>query len=196
MTASKTNTVKTATFMLASSVTLLGCATTQALGDRIDDNRAERAIEMKMLVHDDVNPHEIDAEVVDGTAYLRGEVPNEYEKLAASQIAMQTRNVTGVMNEIEIQPVDYEAWVDGDPDLWYVMATNYDLAADPRTTARNIDVDAWDGVVYLSGVVEDEESKVVAAQVARDVGGVDRVVNRLTVENPIFSDVMKETASR
>lgn len=185
----ETKTIWTLTIASMASALALGCATTQTMGERMDDNRIERSIEMSMLMDDEVKAHDIDAEVVDNYVYLRGEVPNEREKAAATQIALAEEGVTGVSNQIEVQSgVEIEAWNDGDPDLWYVTAVNWKLAADPRTRSRNIDVDAWDGVVYLSGIVEDPESKRVAENLARETDGVDRVINELEVEETIVGE--------
>ena len=182
-------TIWTLTITSVASFLALGCATTQTWGERMDDNRIERSIEMSMLTSDDVKAHDIDAEVVDNYVYLRGEVPNEQQKAAATQIALQKEGVTGVKNQIEVQSgVDMEAWNDGDPDLWYVTAINWKLAADPRTSSRDVDVDAWDGVVYLTGIVEDPEAKQVAETLARETDGVDRVINELEVEETIVGE--------
>jgi osmotically-inducible protein OsmY len=43
-------------------------------------------------------------------------------------------------------------------------------------------VDTQDGFVYLSGVVPSTDHKVRAEQVARDVQGVNQVVNNLQVQ--------------
>jgi hyperosmotically inducible periplasmic protein len=55
------------------------------------------------------------------------------------------------------------------------------LAAERAVTLTKIDVDTNEGVVHLSGVVDSVEMKQRAAEVARQVSGVKRVVNNLQV---------------
>lgn len=66
-------------------------------------------------------------------------------------------------------------------DLWITSATKMKLAADSRTPATEINVDTYDGVVTLFGMVPSQESKAAAAEIARSVSGVKRVENRVEV---------------
>jgi sporulation protein YlmC with PRC-barrel domain len=56
------------------------------------------------------------------------------------------------------------------------------LAAEKASTLAKIDVDTRQGVVQLSGTVENERMKQRAAELAREVNGVRRVVNTLKVQ--------------
>jgi len=56
------------------------------------------------------------------------------------------------------------------------------LIEDPITKARKIDVDTVNGVVTLTGVVESEKEIKRAIEIARNVEGVKKVVNNLSVE--------------
>ena len=53
------------------------------------------------------------------------------------------------------------------------------LAADPDVAAHNIDVDTNEGVVTLSGRVDDGSERAEAEKLARETKGVKRVVNNL-----------------
>ena len=56
------------------------------------------------------------------------------------------------------------------------------LAADTDVAAHNIDVDTVEGVVTLTGKVDDWDEKREAESIARGTDGVRSVVNNLTVE--------------
>lgn len=56
------------------------------------------------------------------------------------------------------------------------------LAQDKVSSLTRIDVDTNAGVVALNGTVESAEQRARAEQVARDVGGVKRVINNLQVQ--------------
>ena len=66
-------------------------------------------------------------------------------------------------------------------DLRITIATKMKLAADPRTPAIEINVDTFDGVVSLFGMVLTRESKLAAAENAWSVFGVKNVKNELKV---------------
>jgi osmotically-inducible protein OsmY len=64
-------------------------------------------------------------------------------------------------------------------DASITAAVKANLAADRARTLSSIDVDTVAGTVYLNGSVKDLETKRRAEALARDVGGVKRVVNNL-----------------
>ena len=58
------------------------------------------------------------------------------------------------------------------------------LASDPIVKGGAIDVIAKDGVVTLSGTVEEDRQKNKAAQIAKKVNGVKSVVNEIKLSRP------------
>jgi osmotically-inducible protein OsmY len=55
------------------------------------------------------------------------------------------------------------------------------LVADTDVAALNIDVDTLDGVVTLTGQVDDDEARLEAERIARTTPGVIRVISRIRV---------------
>ena len=66
-------------------------------------------------------------------------------------------------------------------DIWITSATKMLLLTDSRTPALDINVETRAGVVTLFGIVHSQEAKAAAAEDARKVSGVKRVVNDLQV---------------
>lgn len=66
-------------------------------------------------------------------------------------------------------------------DAGLTAAVKGRLAADPRVSALNIDVDTQNGIVTLKGNVQDAVAKGAAEEIARTTEGVTDVVNVLTV---------------
>jgi osmotically-inducible protein OsmY len=58
------------------------------------------------------------------------------------------------------------------------------LAADAVVKGGNIVVEVKDGVVTLSGKVQEAKQKDKAEKIAKRVAGVKSVVNKLTIEKP------------
>ena len=66
-------------------------------------------------------------------------------------------------------------------DIWITSAVRMRLLADREVPGLEIDLDSWDGVVTLFGIVSSEEAKAAAEADALRVSGVKRVVNELQV---------------
>jgi len=74
----------------------------------------------------------------------------------------------------------YGAW-DTASDIWITSAVRMRLLADSELPGLEIDLDSWDGVVTLFGIVSSQDAKAAAEADARKVTGVKRVVNELQV---------------
>lgn len=138
------------------------------------------------------NPEDIQAEVVDRMAdlgfdldkvqvevmgnvvQLTGWVPSVAAKRHAEAIA---REVEGV--------IDVENMLDTDTSI--VAGVIHALMTDPRTEVSAIEVSSEEGVVTLSGTVDNALIRTVAGQIAADQPGVVSVKNELEVEADEYS---------
>jgi hyperosmotically inducible periplasmic protein len=69
-------------------------------------------------------------------------------------------------------------------DSWITSKTKIALFADERVKGRGVSVDTQKGVVHLRGKVDSDEAKSAAADVAKNVEGVQSVKNDLQVVAP------------
>lgn len=149
-------------------------AATVAADRNIQLTAADALNRHKELVHDD---NDVKVVVYDGVMLLAGQVRSaELKALAQSSVA----NIEGVkrlVNEIEVT---------GDPEgFWRRREDNtltarvktglLDITSLPGFDPTRVNVTTSHGVVYLMGVVTREEAEEVTS-VARDTGGVDKVV--------------------
>jgi hyperosmotically inducible protein len=74
----------------------------------------------------------------------------------------------------------YGAW-DTASDIWITSAVRVSLLADSNVPGLEIDLDSWNGVVTLFGIVSSQDAKGAAEADALKVNGVKRVVNELQV---------------
>lgn len=74
----------------------------------------------------------------------------------------------------------YGAW-DTANDIWVTSAVRMSLLADSNVPGFEIDLDSWNGVVTLFGIVNSQDAKSAAQADALKVSGVKRVVNELQV---------------
>lgn len=89
-------------------------------------------------------------------------------------------------------------------DSWITSKTKIALFADERVKGREVGVDTQKGVVYLRGKVDSDEAKTAAAEVAKNIEGVQSVKNDLQVVAPMArkavdasdKDIAKAVGSR
>ena len=80
---------------------------------------------------------------------------------------------------------------DAASDIWITSATKMRLLTDSRTPALDINVETRAGVVTLFGTVGSQEAKAAAAEDARKVSGVKRVVNELQIAGSVKQAAVK-----
>ena len=68
-------------------------------------------------------------------------------------------------------------------DSWITTKVKSDLAVEKDVSATSIHVDTYEGVVTLSGKVENQAEADKAAHVAREIKGVKSVVNNIQVRS-------------
>jgi osmotically-inducible protein OsmY len=106
-------------------------------------------------------------------ALLTGEVPSEQVKLQAEQIVQQVPNVRGVVNELAVLGNTTLTQRSNDVLITGKVKASLVDAADLQVNAFRVVTER--GTVYLMGRVTQREADK-ATQIARTVGGVQRVV--------------------
>lgn len=164
-------------------VMAMGCASTRTIGTQYDDELLTREVEARLATDPVASAFDVDVKVFRGKATLLGEVEDEASRDAAVSIASRVEGVREVDDELVVLNVPRETPLDDDPDFWIVsrIDTSYMLDGDVR--GRDIDVESYDGVVYLTGIVRSEEEKKKAGTIASNTRGVDDVRNLLEVSN-------------
>jgi osmotically-inducible protein OsmY len=122
----------------------------------------------------------VTAEVVDGSVTLRGQVENLRAMKAAAQDARNTVGVTSVVNRLRLRKDLFMPDILL-PDDELVSLVGKALARDPYVERFHIEVNAVDGTIYLTGVVDSFFDKARAEDLACTTVGVMEVKNHLEV---------------
>ncbi len=120
--------------------------------------------------------YDIEVQVEDGMAHLRGEVDSLYAGEQAEAIAAAVRGVMDIRSQLEVAGDDL-AQADGDMEE---HIRSY-LQWDPVVDADKVDVEVRAGVAILTGTL-DNWTQVRAAERSARWGGATRVVNRLEAD--------------
>ncbi|MBC3951591.1 BON domain-containing protein [Pseudomonas folii] len=177
----------TATITVLGLNPLMASAAQGDLPSQLAEARQEGSIWTAFALNKHLSPFKIDVSVEQGTAVLKGKVENQVDRELAERIALDTKGIDKVDNQLEIDPN-----VAAEPGTKANMAQRFEdatLTATVKskllwssvTEALNIDVDAEDGVVTLKGRAQSPEAKEVAGNLATNTDGVVTVNNLISI---------------
>jgi len=129
----------------------------------------------------------LDVAVKEGVVVLNGAVTTDFQRSAAEQLAWRVG-----AKDVDVRGIHVD-WKHANPELRtkrYKQATDEQicdavtraLKYDPRVLSFHPDVNVKNGVVTLSGAVEDLAASRAAERVAQFTVGVRQVVNHINVE--------------
>jgi osmotically-inducible protein OsmY len=184
-------------FAIAASTAVSGCVTAaigtaasvgvyaaqdRTIGEGIDDATASNQVKLRLLAADRAAFQEVDVEVANGNLLLSGAVPTAEHRQAAETIARSVVSLDNVFNELFIGP--RSSLVRGAQDEMITAQIRARLTASPAVRAINVNIETFNGNVYLMGTARTEQELQRAAEIASVVGGVQRVVSFMQVRAP------------
>ncbi len=175
--------------LLVISLMLSGCGSILASfeSNAIEDDPGERnlsqqiadeSIETKAIVNIRAADDRFDqANLVvvahNGYVLIAGQVASEDLKAKATDVVRKIREVRRIYNELEV--ASPSSAMTRTSDSWITTKVKSWLLGSSSTPGLRVNVTTENGVVYLMGMVTEEEADRVAA-VAADTSGVQRVV--------------------
>ena len=170
-------------------------------GHQLADSWLTTKIQAQYFADDDIKARHINVSTRDGVVTLTGYVDGEPQRELAVQIARTTDGVRNVTDRLAVAAQSQERGAVAttgasvpsagtpaappDPnapdDVQVTARVQSKFFVDERVKGTHIDVDTRNGVVTLSGEVEDEDQRAQALLLARTAEGVQRVEDHLTV---------------
>lgn len=154
----------------------------RTIGEGIDDATASNQVKMRLLAADSTAFAEVDVEVANGNLLLSGATPTAEHRQAAETIARSVGIVHNVYNEIFVGP--RTGIMRNAQDEWITAQIRARLTASPSVRAININIETFQGNVYLMGTARSEHELQRSAEIASVVAGVQRVVSFVQVRAP------------
>jgi osmotically-inducible protein OsmY len=154
----------------------------RTIGEGIDDATASQEVKTRLMAADSAGFAQVDVEVANGSLLLSGAAPTEEHKQAAEMIARNVRSIDSVYNEIFVAPPS--GFVRSAADELITAQIRARLTASPNVRAVNINIETFEGNVYLMGTARTEQELQRAAEIASVVSGVRRVVSFMQVRSP------------
>ncbi len=154
----------------------------RTIGEGIDDATASNQVKLRLLAADRAAFQEVDVEVANGNLLLSGAVPTAEHRQAAETIARSVVSLDNVFNELFIGP--RSSLARNAQDEMITAQIRARLTASPAVRAINVNIETFNGNVYLMGTARSEQELQRAAEIASVVGGVQRVVSFMQVRAP------------
>ncbi|WP_299263745.1 BON domain-containing protein [uncultured Psychrosphaera sp.] len=143
------------------------------------DGKAETTI----LLNKHLNSFDINTDVKNGVVYLTGEVNSQIEKSLAGELITNLDGVKTVENKLVILPESTQSQevIDKLTDAKVETVVKTKLLMHPDVSGTNIEVETENKVVTLTGHVDSEEEKELAAEVVKGTEDIESIVNNLSV---------------
>ncbi|MEM7765924.1 MAG: BON domain-containing protein [Pseudomonadota bacterium] len=149
----------------------------RTVGEAVDDAATSADIKTRLLSERGYG--EVDVEVEGGQVLLTGRVNTPEERVRAEDVAWSVTGTQSVANEVKIEPAGGFIANLGDEFITARVRAALVAASDVRSV--NINVETYDGVVYLMGLVRTSRELEEAAEKASLVRGVNQVVSFMRV---------------
>ena len=154
----------------------------RTIGEGIDDAAASQEVKTRLMAADRAGFSEVDVEVANGAVLLSGAAPSEQHRQTAEMIAHNVRSIDMVYNEIAVGPHSSVLRSVSDELITGQIRTR--LAASSSVRSININIETFQGNVYLMGLARTQTELQRAAEIASVVRGVRRVVSFMQVRAP------------
>jgi osmotically-inducible protein OsmY len=152
-------------------------------------------LESALLFNEHLNSFDIDTDVKNGTAYLRGAVESDIDSDLAGEIAKSITGITNVENELVVDKAKAAMAKDTDAakerhgfkqsvlNATLTARIKSTLLMNNNTGGMAINVDSKQGVVTLSGEVKSDQEKDLAIRLASNTSGATSVNDQLVVKS-------------
>ena len=117
----------------------------------------------------------VETSVNDGSVLLTGKLKTQEEKITATRLSWEIRGVREVINEIQLS--DASSFKSSAKDLAASAQLRAALIRDANISSLNFSVDVVNGIVYLSGVAENEEERERVVAHAQELRFAKQVVS-------------------
>ena len=152
----------------------------RTIGTQIDDATITAKVKLKLLEDPLTKARKIDVDTVNGVVTLTGVVESKKEIERAIEIAKSVKGVKKIVNNLRVGKRSIGSYLS---DKEITARVKFKLIKDSELKALSIDVDTVNGIVTLTGVVENEYQKKKAINHAKSVPGVKKIIDNLQIED-------------
>jgi len=157
------------------AATGVAVAQERSVGAAIDDATIKVYINGRLFDHSEVLFSGVAVDAVEGRVLLTGDVPTAEDRIEATRIAWLAPGVTEVLNEIEV--ADRGGVIAYFKDVRISNQLRLALLRDGDILSINYSIETNNAVIYVMGIAQDQNELDRVLNHARNIAGVERVVN-------------------
>lgn len=157
----------------------------KTMGESLDDANASNQLKARLMTADPRAFNEVDVEVAGRVALLTGRVPTIEDRHRAESMAWEVALIDDVANEIQIR--EQGGVFQNVNDEWITARVRSRLVTDGSIKSVNVNIETYDGTVYLMGIARTDAELREIAQHASKVRGVKEVVSYIKVRDSVAS---------
>lgn len=152
----------------------------KGIGGTVSDSNICTKVKMNLYNFSSVLHAQVSVSVQNQEVLLTGVVQDASWPQEAERLAKSVEGVKNVINNIETE--GEEGFGSMTTDSWITTRIRSSLLFEKDLYSLNYAIETVNGVVYLTGIGQDEAEINRVAEVARNVGGVKKVVNHVKVK--------------
>lgn len=153
----------------------------KTMGESLDDANASNTLKTRLMTSDPRAFNEVDVEVANRVALLSGRVPTMQDRHRAEQIAWEVALIDVVANELQVR--EQGGVLQNLNDEWITTRIRSRLVTDGDIKSVNVNIETYDGTVYLMGIARSQAELQLIAETASKVRGVKEVVSYIQVRD-------------
>ena len=165
-----------------------GCAGdryNRSTGEYIDDKSVDSRVKDALNDNPEYKFEGVNVTAFKGTVQLSGFVDTYAQKYNASSIAKKVEGVRDVENDITVKSDGNRSTGEYVDDKSLTARVNSVLSNNSDYKFEEVNVTTYKGTVQLSGFVNTSDQKTKAGDIAKQVQGVQDVVNNITVKDKL-----------
>jgi len=166
-----------AVFLAALFATATAQADDVTTGQMVDDSILQAEVKAKIVGDDFFGGLGINLETRKGVVQLGGFVDNAETATRAAEQAASVEGVVAVDNQLHVKPGGERSWGQSVDDGITTTRVKAAIAESDLMSGVKINVDTYNGVVLLTGFVDSQEIKDLAAELASKDANTKEVIN-------------------
>ncbi|MEY4922390.1 MAG: hypothetical protein RLY17_1107 [Pseudomonadota bacterium] len=154
----------------------------QKIDNYMGDSAVTAKVKSALLEDKSIKINDITVETTQGIVTLSGFVSSQAEAKTAVEIAGKIEGVKSVSDKLHVKDQKSQSVSEYASDAVTTSSIKAKLLADDIVPSRKITVETTDGVVLLTGFVENKAQSERAESIAKAVDGVKSVKNDLNIK--------------
>ncbi|MBN33597.1 MAG: hypothetical protein CMM46_02255 [Rhodospirillaceae bacterium] len=158
----------------------IAVAEERTLGEQVDDLTIKLEISEALFSYSERLFQDVSIDVTEGRVLLTGKVPSPDDRVDAVRIAWQAESVQEIINELQVTDTGgIESYL---TDVRISNELRADLLFDSEINSINFNVETVGGIVYLTGIAQDQAELERVVDHARTISGVKEVISHVRVK--------------